>query len=158
MLPDANPTRLPDLMLPAAPDGSPMSLRARRRENSAVTLLHSPDCAECLEYVERLAGVQEQLRDWDGRVIVVVPGNLAGACAARERLQAPFSILADPDGTCAARCDLGGGSMIIADQWGEVFHVHPGAPGRHDFPAPEEVVEWLRFVAIQCPECQGEAW
>ena len=23
--------------------------------------------------------------------------------------------------------------------------------------APEELIEWLRYLAIQCPECQGEA-
>src|SRR5690606_28775006 len=27
----------------------------------------------------------------------------------------------------------------------------------HRFLPPEELVEWARYLAVQCPECQGEA-
>ena len=47
-------------------------------------------------------------------------------------------------------------AVLIADQWGELFVVEP-AGDDHGFIEPDEVVSWLRYLAIQCPECQGEA-
>lgn len=147
-------TRLPDISLPRAADGAPFPLRARGREGTVLMLTHSAGCAECAAYLRGLEEAREEMRDWDGRVLVVVPEAPEAAAA----LQSPFPVLADPEGRCAERCQLsGGGAMVIADQWGEVFFVEAGGAGRHDLPPAGEVVEWLRFMAIQCPECQGEA-
>lgn len=45
--------------------------------------------------------------------------------------------------------------VVVADRWGEI---HYAAGGRvDDLPAPSEIIEWLRYVQVQCPECQGEA-
>jgi hypothetical protein len=41
--------------------------------------------------------------------------------------------------------------VAVADRWGELFHVAAGLP------APPELVEWLRYAQMQCPECRGEA-
>ena len=47
-------------------------------------------------------------------------------------------------------------SVVVADQWGEVAHVaHPSRV--EDLPAPEELVEWVRYLGCRCPECEGEA-
>lgn len=147
-------TRLPDLTLPRTTTGTPHPLRGRGREGTVLYLAHSARCAACAEYLQTLEAAQEQMADWDGRVLVVVPEN--GDAAAS--LQTDFPVLADPDGKVAQRCGLaGGGAMVIADQWGEVFFVAEGGEGVHELPAAAEVVEWLRFMAIQCPECQGEA-
>jgi hypothetical protein len=49
-----------------------------------------------------------------------------------------------------------GAAAVVADPWGEVrFRHHGGAA--HDLPDPAELVDWARFIAIQCPECEGEA-
>lgn len=150
-------TRLPDLTLPAAPEGTPISLRTHRRQGTVLLLLHSAGCQACLRYVDALAEVHEQLTDWDGRVVVVVPAVASDAAQVHADHATPFAVAADPEGACARRCRVDGGSVLIADQWGEVFFTHAGSPDAHDFPSPAEVVEWLRFMAIQCPECQGEA-
>lgn len=42
-------------------------------------------------------------------------------------------------------------ALWIADEWGEVYYHWEG---EHDFPAPAEILDWARFVAIQCPECE----
>ena len=44
----------------------------------------------------------------------------------------------------------------VADPWGEVRMRH-AAGAAHDLPSPAELVDWARFVAMQCPECEGEA-
>jgi hypothetical protein len=50
---------------------------------------------------------------------------------------------------------LGGPGVIVADRWGEVFY-SLSAPDVRDFPSPDELLEWLAYIQIQCPECQGE--
>ncbi len=42
--------------------------------------------------------------------------------------------------------------VLVADRWGEVQHVAP--LGELD---QADLAEWVCFVLIQCPECQGEA-
>ena len=44
-------------------------------------------------------------------------------------------------------------AVLIADRWGEIFFVLGGDDG---LPSVDEVLECLRFVQVQCPECQGE--
>lgn len=47
-------------------------------------------------------------------------------------------------------------SVVIADQWGEIVHlVHPSRV--EDLPAPDELMEWVRYLGYRCPECEGEA-
>ena len=43
---------------------------------------------------------------------------------------------------------------MIADEWGEVYSVADAGAG-HRFPGAPEIIEWVRFLAIQCPECEG---
>lgn len=45
--------------------------------------------------------------------------------------------------------------VVIADRWGEIHWVAPHARVE-DLPPASELIEWLRYVQMQCPECQGE--
>ena len=45
--------------------------------------------------------------------------------------------------------------VLIADRWGEIHHVADGA-STADLPDAVALIEWLRYVQYQCPECQGE--
>jgi hypothetical protein len=45
--------------------------------------------------------------------------------------------------------------VVVADRWGEIYYVK-AAEHASQLPAPEELLEWLLYVQIQCPECQGE--
>lgn len=44
--------------------------------------------------------------------------------------------------------------VVIADRWGEVFTVIDD-PARFD---ADDLVEWLRWLQMKCPECEGEAY
>jgi hypothetical protein len=46
--------------------------------------------------------------------------------------------------------------VLVADRWGEI-HFIAGAVRVEGLPPASEIVEWVRYVAYQCPECQGEA-
>jgi hypothetical protein len=45
--------------------------------------------------------------------------------------------------------------VAVADRWGEIYFVQ-GAENAAGLPPADELLEWLRFVQVQCPECQGE--
>ncbi|NLG63030.1 MAG: hypothetical protein GX539_12385 [Candidatus Cloacimonetes bacterium] len=123
--------RLPLITIQPADGGTPVPLRKAGRLATVLVTVH-PDCAECSAYLESLRDVQGRVEEWDGRVI---------AARATEEL---------------AAAGVPAPAVLIADQWGELFVVEP-AGADHAFIEPDEVVAWLRYLAIQCPECQGEA-
>jgi hypothetical protein len=45
--------------------------------------------------------------------------------------------------------------VVVADRWGEVYYVQE-ADLASRLPSPNELMDWLRFVRSECPECQGE--
>ena len=45
--------------------------------------------------------------------------------------------------------------ILIADRWGEIYFVGNGGLIA-DLPNIDEILEWLRFIEHQCPECEGE--
>lgn len=148
--------RLPDLRLPSAPDGGPVPLVAPGgRLIPIIVAVHNPECADCRSYARSLAAVDAEVREWDGRVVIVVRGGVEDAARFADDL--PFPVLADAERKLWNRMGMEGVAIIVADPWGEVRMRHAAGPA-HDLPAPAEVVDWARFVAIQCPECEGEAW
>ncbi|HUE77671.1 MAG TPA: hypothetical protein VMM83_06995 [Longimicrobiales bacterium] len=59
-------------------------------------------------------------------------------------------VLEDPDRLLAD----GRLTLIIADEWGETLFPSDSAL-QHSAISPDEVLEWVKFVAIQCPECEA---
>ena len=139
---------LPSASLRAAPDGRETDLRAGSGAR-VVVIVHSADCARCRNFVQSLASISDEIADWGGRILVLVPGDL-GAAARFAESAADVEVLADSEGIL----DIEGGTVIVADEWGEIYFAAE-AGQQHDFPATSEIVEWIRFIAIQCPECEG---
>ena len=118
---------------PVAPERTGGSAGAGAlRSGPRVLLLPHDDCDVCRRWAgSALAGAEEDLRRWDGRIVELGP-------ELRSR---------DPEAAWLA----------VVDEWDEVYHVATiGAD--HDFPDLADVVEWVRFVAIQCPECEAPEW
>lgn len=143
---------LPALSLPVLQAQDELSLRKLGRPY-AIVLVHGLPCPSCEDYVRQLE--RSDITTWGGRVAVVVP-HLADCVSLRSSLGGgPAEVLLDPDRELAAG-DL---AVVVADEWGELFFAAASSPD-HDLPAAEEVAEWIRFVAVQCPECEGPegAW
>jgi hypothetical protein len=47
-------------------------------------------------------------------------------------------------------------AVILADRWGEIYLAASGATVAQ-LPNAGEILECVRYVAHECPECQGEA-
>ncbi|GGN01555.1 hypothetical protein GCM10007092_14600 [Thermus composti] len=58
--------------------------------------------------------------------------------------ESPLPLLLDPQGLLLHAIPPGG--ALVADPYLEVYHLGP-------VQEPEEVLEWVRFVEAQCPEC-----
>ncbi|HEU5049980.1 MAG TPA: hypothetical protein VFU00_06620 [Gemmatimonadales bacterium] len=142
--------RLPPVHLVSADTGGVVDLRASRGPRALVAM-HSIACRACREYVrEELAPGARAIAEWGGRLTVVVPGGIANAAGFAETTTGALEVLADPGRAFApARA-----AVTIADQWGEIYFAADAGAG-HDLPRCEDVVEWIRFLAIQCPECEG---
>jgi hypothetical protein len=138
--------------LPSTADGSAVRLRPPGRRAPLLVLAHAPGCPACDDFVRGLAAGVDSLREWDGYPLVVRPGT--GARASRE--PGAVAEVEDAGERLAEALSVRAPAVVIADQWGEVYLRHE-AGAEHAFPAVSELAEWLRFLAIQCPECQGEA-
>lgn len=43
--------------------------------------------------------------------------------------------------------------VVVADRWGEVVHVFQRKDVCDAEPTPDELLDWIGFVRMQCPEC-----
>lgn len=77
-----------------------------------------------------------------------------------DQLTARMSDLTGDDSACVITQTSVSGvpspGIVVADRWGEIHHL-AGGKTVDDLPGPDDVIEWLRYVQRQCPECEGEA-
>lgn len=86
-------------------------------------------------------------------------GDDADADAYVAALEARMADLTANETACVITRDpipgLAAPGVLVADRWGEIQYVTAGK-AIADLPGPDALVEWLRYVQVQCPECQGE--
>lgn len=124
------------------------------RGSTVAVFLQSSDREADLEYLVGLTEAAEEFRNWDGTMIVVAPGSGAGdEPPLGDDVPRTLAVVTDVTGE-AEHCGVVAGedAILIADRWGQVYH---GARGDSPatLPTPGEIVEWLKFLATQCPEC-----
>ncbi len=105
--------------------------------NLVLVALADPESEPAQRYRRLLRQRSEELTARDTAVVVYSPRPLPGAVSGGEVLGMPVP------------------GVLIADQWGEVHDVAAAADAS-GLPDPPALVEWLRYVQSQCPECQGE--
>lgn len=140
------PERLPSIRLPSLPTGALVEIRAGR--GPTVTLvLESVSCADCRELVDRLMSEAARVTEWGGRLRFVFPESVEQLTPLQNPV-AQREVLSDPSG----KLGLAAPALVIADEWGEIFFLQRCAD--HVLPPSNEIAEWTRFIAIQCPECE----
>ena len=98
-----------------------------QKKNLALVCLSEDDSPEAQSYIQQLREALPALATHDA-VVVVTTMPVEGM----------------PLPGCA-----------VADRWGEMQWI--ASAGRvADLPLAREIAAWLRFVEIQCPECEGE--
>ncbi len=122
----------------------------RQRRNLVLVFLGEPADRSSLPVLRDLAGHYAAFQSATAEVLVVVRGPAGDADALRRRLRLPFPVLADPAG--AAHQVFGARpAVFVADRFGEIYHAER-LTGRADHPAARELLEWLDYIEMQCPE------
>jgi hypothetical protein len=98
-----------------------------QKKNLALVCLSEHNSADAQAYVEQLREALPALAAHDAAVVVTT---------------SPIEGMPSPG--CA-----------VADRWGEMQWV-ASANRIAELPHAREIAAWLRFVEIQCPECEGE--
>jgi hypothetical protein len=136
---------LPDIELPAGPAGMLIGLRPSMGRTTVLVSVHSSGCDGCRRYLDELGPSSPEFRDWDARLLIVVPGGENAA----EQLRPPFgTVLADKDRHVSSPDDA---AVIVADRYGHIYDLCRAGAG-HRLPPPRQLEEWLKFLGTQCPE------
>lgn len=152
---------LPSVTL-ATPGGTPIALgQYSSRRNLVVLLLGAAEPDEAVarllaQMVDARAAIEEE----EAELLVVRPGS-AGRWA-DERMRSS-TVLVDGDAMFHRRMgavDATGRAtpaLYITDRYREIYHA--ARPGDAQWPtSAEEVLSWLVFMNIQCPECGAPEW
>ncbi len=149
--------RMPDFSLVAS-DGLPVrTSKYRGRRNLVLAFVDGTGCDPCRGWLSNMAGDYEEVLRHEAQVLVVVHGSLDDAGEVKRANNLPFPVLADVDGAVHRRVGAvtpGGQpamAVYVVDRFGEIFNVSRTGEG-DTVPAPEEVLDWLQFIEIQCPE------
>ena len=101
----------------------------------------------------------EDIWQHDGMLFVSFPADDVPMRAYADRLARRQPDVAAHDTRYVVTHDVVPGvphpGMAIADRWGEIYAVFDASAP--DLPGADDVVEWLRYIHHECPECQGEA-
>jgi hypothetical protein len=138
--------RVPPVVLKQPGGGGEVGLQPVRGPR-VIVALHRPDCEECVAYAREVASIRDEVASWGGDIVVVAGASIPDTSVLHGL---EVAVLKDPDNIIAD----GRLSVTIVDEWGEVYFASE-PEGTHGRIAAEEVVEWVKFIAIQCPECEG---
>jgi hypothetical protein len=115
---------LPDISVPQRGSGPLVPLRPARGETTVIVWTHPHGCRECERYLETITEIEDEFLVWEGRLLVLSSAQqVAGE----------------------------GAGVIVADRYGQVFHISL-AGARHALPPARELAEWLKFLGTLCPE------
>lgn len=152
---------IPVRHLDAVGGGSFSLKQFRGRQQVALFLAHGADCLVCFGYARQHAGRREAFAEVDGVPLIVVSDDLGAATAWRHGIDEAVTMLVDPGGAWKRAVatyvgsEAGGAMLLLLDRFGapRAGSMAAEAGGLID---PSEAAEWLRFLALECPECSGE--
>lgn len=153
--------RFPDFEL-TGPSGRPFRLSDYRGRLNLVLVFADEEKATS-ELLGELGKLYGKFKSQEAEIIAVAQ------CAGREcvqieqRFKLPYPVLPDEDGRIHHAVGASGqnqraaAAVYITDRYGEVFASYRTRDGQA-LPPAAEILSWLAFVNIQCPECEPPEW
>jgi len=148
---------IPAFELPSARGGTVGPRTYRRQRNLVLIVFHDGRCRVCRDLLAQLADQYEEFRALNAEVLAISTLSADDARAIANTLNLPFHLLYDSSGQVVDRFtyrDPKTGrpapSIVVTDRFGAVYttiQVDEDNP-----PQPEQILDWLRFIEIQCPE------
>jgi mycoredoxin len=145
-----------------AAEGRPFSLASLRgRRQVALFLAHGSDCLTCFGYARQLARQGAAMDEADATSVIVVAGSDPGAEQWSDAVALSATLVDDPG--AAWKTDIAAhlgvpadaAMLVVLDRFlaPRATSTAPDAGGLID---PTDATDWLRFLALECPECSGE--
>jgi peroxiredoxin len=127
-------------------------------ESQLLMFLHAPPDPACRDFLDALQARQADYARQNARLVAVFPLP-ASALAAPDENSTALLALADPDGAVRQRYTALMADHLVSDQDVMLFvmdengGIYACLADREPDPATQdEILGWLQFISIQCPE------
>jgi len=145
-------------------DGGQVSLwDYHGRRNLVLFFMHSAECSGCRKLLELISSAYDQLVAEEGEILVVVHAHLSDAAALKHEMGLRCPVLSDVSGEVFKQYGLLGSgkkpraAIVVSDRFGEIYHVSISGE-EHRLASVEDILSWLGFIEIQCPESGAPEW
>lgn len=143
-----------------AADGSPAGLEVYRGRCNLVVVFagEEPGTGATAPLLEELAARQEELISEMTQVLIV-----SHVAVASQIDPETFPFLIDVDAQVHHRVGAADNAgcptpaVFVTDRFREIYATYVSSEGSA-LPGAEEIIDWLRFINIQCPECGVSEW
>jgi peroxiredoxin len=143
-----------------AADGSPAGLELYRGRYNLVVVFAGEELGTgaTAPLLEELAARQEELIAEMTQLLIV-----SHVAVASQIDPETFPLLIDADAQVHYRVDAADTAgcptpaVSVTDRFREIYATYVSSEGSA-LPSAEEVIDWLRFINIQCPECGVTEW
>ena len=131
-----------------AADGKTILLRQSPHRAIILVFVHPGGCHDCRAYISGLDEQAARFRRWSAAVVILVDESSDDA------LTDSVGGRVVVDDTMRARCGIPDDhvAVVVVDRHGQVWESATEQDHRQ-LPAAEELEQDVRFIAIQCPEC-----
>ncbi len=149
--------RIPDFSLPATSGRQVRAMFYRNRRNLVIVLVSGEACEPCRGLLAGLAAQHVAVNREESEVLAIVHGSPQEAARIAARDALPYPVLVDADGRAHREFRAWQGEapvpwvVYVTDRDGEIFAAYRAGDGR-SIPAVPELLEWLSYLAMQCPE------
>lgn len=146
---------LPDFVLPMV-DGGVLQLESYRGRRNLVVVCSGDDArpGPVTRLLNTLVARKDELEAEAAQVLSVVVSQPAES---RDLGRWPFPMVVDPDGLFHRGVGATDGTgrpvpaVFVTDRFREIYAIC-------SLPDAQEIIDWLRFINIQCPECGVPEW
>ncbi len=133
------------------------------RGRSNLVLLAVDDQPATAKLVSDIAARYSEIKNNEAEVLAIVHGSRNSAAELQRKENLPYLVLADDSGRLHRQLgavDSNGrdsAAVYVTDRFAEVFGVYRRSGG-DPLPSVAEILKWLEFVNVQCPECEPPEW
>lgn len=115
---------------------------------AVIMLLPHPDCVQCDAYLRQLSQERARFLRWSAVAVTIVADT-----SEADRVSAFIDLPVAADRALRHRWGLEDtAAVVVADSHGEIWD-RSMAVGGHTLPGVDDIEEDVKFIAIQCPEC-----
>ncbi len=147
---------IPDFTLEAT-DGRVISPSMyRNKENLVLVFVQYYQCSSCYPLLTDLKKNYKQFREMNTEVLLIINCNENAVKNLQQLWMMPFPVLSDEDDHISKQF-LGSNNqprpaLLIIDRFGSAWKYYNTGGDNKEIKLPE-VMKWLEFIEIQCPEC-----